>query len=264
MLKEKVKELTFAQLVLYISLFFVGIFYEYLSCALSVILLVWLCIRFVKRGELKVNVTATFVATGILALFYALSILWAIDSGAAVFGAAKFLPLFLYTLVLFQEEGGREKVIGGLPYVVTFMTVISVIGMYVPIVKAYFTVSERLSGFFQYPNTFALVMLVSFLLLLTRERVRILDYACMAVLIFGILYTGSRTVLVLSAVSGLAALFVTKNRRVRFVALGVVAIGAAGILLYCFITDNMWVLSRYLKFSVTESTFVGQGASLRE
>lgn len=257
-LKERAKSLTFAQLVLYISLFFVGVFYEYLSCALSIILLIWLAVRFVKKGELKVNITATLVVTAILVLFYALSILWAVDFGAAVFGFAKFLPLPLYTLVLFQEEGGREKVICGLPYVVTFMTVISVVGMYVPIVKAYFTVSERLSGFFQYPNTFALVMLVSFLLLITRERVGVIEYICMAILVFGIFYTGSRTVLVLSALSGFASLFITKDRKVKFVALGVVAIGAAGIFVYCLVTDNMWVLSRYLKFSVTESTFVGR------
>jgi len=257
-LKGRVKELTFAQLVLYISLFFVGVFYEYLSCVLSIVLLIWLSVRLVKKGELQINVTAILIATVVLVMFYTLSILWAIDSGAAVFGAAKFLPLPLYTLVLFQEEGGRERVIRGLPYVVSFMTVVSVIGMYIPIVKAYFTVSERLSGFFQYPNTFALVMLVSFLLLLTREELRGIDYVCMAILIFGILYTGSRTVLVLSALSGLAALFITKNRKVRFVALGVVALGAVGIVVYCLITDNMWVLSRYLKFSFTESTFVGR------
>ena len=65
------------------------------------------------------------------------------------------------------------------------------------VVSNLFLVSERLSGFFQYPNTFALFLLISELLLLKKINLKIIDYITLAVLIGGLLYTGSRTVFLL-------------------------------------------------------------------
>ena len=255
---DKIKNISFSQMILYLSLFFVGIFYEYLSSVLSVVLLVWLTVRLIKTGKLKVEMSVTFIAVSVLVISYAVTSIWALDRGTAIFGFFKFLPLFLYTLVLMQDGDGKEKVIFGLPYVITAMTVLSVIGMYIPIISNYFKVSERLSGFFQYPNTFALVILVAELLLLTRARVSIPDYVCMVVLLFGILYTGSRTVLILAIVSNIAALLINKNKKVRWITLICIVLGVVAALVYCFVTDNFWVLERYFKISFSESTFVGR------
>ena len=257
-INEKIKNISFAQIVLYLSLFFVGIFYEYLSCVLSVVILVWLTVKLFKKGSINIEVSVTFAVVAFMVLSYAVVSLWAVDSGVALFGFFKFFPVLLYSIVLMQEEGGRERAINGLPYVVTVMTVISVILMYLPFFSEYFKVSDRLSGFFQYPNTFALVLLVAELLLLTRERNIIADYICMVILVFGIFYTGSRTVLVLWAISNICAVLINKNKKVKWITLACIGGGAIAVVIYCFITDNFWVLERYLKISFTESTFVGR------
>ncbi len=257
-IKEQLKTLSFAEWVLYAALFFVGIFHVYLSCALSVVLLVWLWLRRRKARQMTLRVDMTVIAVAALVVGYAMTSLWAIDSGAAVFGFFKFLPLLLYSLVLMQEEGGREKVIAHLPYLVTAMTVLSIGCMYIPSLSSFFAVSGRLSGFVQYPNTFAIILLVAELLLITKERPRIWDYLCICVLLFGILYTGSRTVFVLAGVSNLAALLINKNKKVRFITLGCIGAGILLVLLYCLITDSFAVLTRYLNISTTQSTFVGR------
>lgn len=255
---SKLKTLSFAQCVLYISLFFVGIFHVYLSCILSVALLVWLGLRLLKKGKIDVQVDMTLISMSVLVIGYLITPIWAVDSGTAVFGFFKFLPVLLYTVVLMQEENGREKVINGLPYVITVMTVLSVVGMYIPIISAYFTVSERLGGFLQYPNSFAIILLTAELLLITKEKPLVLDYLCISVLLFGILYTGSRTVFILAGASNVVAMFLNKSKKVRLILLGCIGSGIVLVLLYCAIIGELGVLSRLLKISLNQSTFIGR------
>lgn len=255
---QKIKELSFSQIALYGALLCVGIFHEHLSCLLSIVLLVWLCLRLRRDGRLNVSVTLTAVAVAVLLVAYAISPLWAVDSGEAVFGFFKFLPVPLYLLVLMQQPQERERVIAGLPYMLTVTTVLSVALMYVPGLETYFAVAGRLSGPLQYPNTFAALLLVAELLLLTRDRWRWWDFPCIGVLLFGILYTGSRTVLIVAAAANVAALLINRNRRIRWIAAGGLALGVLAVVGYCVITHSFDVIGRYLNITLNSSTFVGR------
>ena len=255
---SKIKDLSFAQVVLYASLWCVGVFHEYLSCLLSVVLLIWLGLHLRRTRRLTVSVTMTAIAAAVLMAGYALSPLWAVDGGEAVFGFYKFLPIPLYLLVLMQQPDGRERAIAGLPYMLTVTTVISVGLMYIPGLETYFAVAGRLSGPLQYPNTFAALLLVAELLLLTKDKWRWWDFGCIAVLLFGILYTGSRTVLIVAAASNVAALLINRNKRIRWIAAGGLALGVLAVVGYCAVTGSFDVIGRYLNITLNSSTFVGR------
>ena len=210
---KNIPVLSAPQWMLYGALFCVGVFHVYLSCALSALMLVWLLVRLVRRGALTVSVSLTGIALAVLVGGYGVTPLWAVDGGDAVFGFFKFLPVLLYSLVLMQQEDGREQVVNGLPYGAVAMTVLSVIGMYIPGLSSFFTVADRLAGFVQYPNTFALILLVAQLLLVTKERPRVWDYVGVAVLLAGILYTGSRTVFAVALLANGAMLFTQAKRK---------------------------------------------------
>ncbi len=255
---DEIKKISFAEYALFAALFFVGIFHVYLSCILSIVLLIRLFICYRKKHFFLIRRDWTFISVVVLVFSYALVSLWAIDKGIAIFGFFKFLPLLLYLLVLMQEEGSKEKVIAHLPYLVTVMTLISVFCMQISVLQPYFAVSGRLSGFVQYPNTFAVILLVSELILLTKEKIQVVDYICITVLIFGILYTGSRTVLILAAVMNLIALIFSKNKTLRWIIFGCIGVGIVLVLAYCFIMDDFHILTRYLKISLSQSTFVGR------
>ncbi len=256
--KQTISTLIFAQAILYGALFCVGLFHVYAACGAAAVLLIWLTVRLCRGGSLRVAVTWTGVALTVTVAAYALTALWAVSGGDALFGFFKFLPVVLYTLVLMQEENGREQVMNGLPYAAALMTVLSAIGMGIPVLRDYVSVADRLGGFLQYPNTFALLLLVAQLWLITKSRPHWTDYVCTAVLLAGILYSGSRTVLVLTALANGVALLTNKNRRVRWITVGCIGGGVAAVMLYCLLTDNFGVLTRYLQFSLTESTFVGR------
>ena len=257
-LSDKCKELSFAQVVLYASFFFVGIFHEYLSCALAAVLLVWLLIEAVRHDRLTVEVTWPFVATVLLVLGYAVTPLWAIDSGEAVFGFFKFLPLPLYVLVLMQRQRDRERIIRALPYISTLITVVSIVCMYLPGLGEYFAVSGRLSGLVQYPNTFAMMLLVAELVLITSEHLSKKDVVCTLILLIGVVFTGSRTVFILTALFNVLALIFNKNKKVRLVALISMVAGVFLVFAVCLVTGNIAVVMRYFKISLTQSTFVGR------
>ncbi len=257
-LTKQLKKLSFAQILLYISLFVVGVFHVYLSCAVSIVLLIRIFILLKKNGSINLRVDMTFIAVSVLALAYLFSTLWAIDSGTAIFGFFKFLPLPLYALVLMQEPQCREKTLFGLPYVLSVMAVISIGLMYIPSLDTFFAVSGRLSGFLQYPNAFAIILLVGELLLITRDKLKIWDFLCIIISFFGILYTGSRTVFILAAASNFVALIFNKNKKVRFVTIGGIVLGIVAVLIYCLITDSFSVITRYLNIDFAESTFIGR------
>ena len=146
----------------------------------------------------------------------------------------------------------------GLPYAMAVMTVLSAVGMCIPATAEWFSVAGRLAGFLQYPNTFAVLLLVAELWLITSDRLRLPDYICLGILLFGLLFTGSRTVLVLAAAANAVALIANKNKKVRWISLGAIAAGVAAVLLYCLLADNLEVLGRYLNINLKESTFVGR------
>lgn len=248
------KKITYTDLVLWASLLLVGGFHEYISCALGAAMSIYLLIRLGKGEKLRIRRGMLSVSVAVLCLSYGLSCFWAIDTGMALIGFLKFLPLSLYMLCLWQEEKGTALVV--LPYLGAAMAVISGIGMQFAWGKSLFSVAGRLSGFFQYPNTFAIFLLTCELLLLKKEKKSIWDILTALVLVAGILYTGSRTAFVVSIAANGVMLFIQGNKKTRWIMIGGVL--AAVMAAVIFALNENSVLHRYLTISLTESTFVGR------
>ena len=255
MLKEKLKSFGFVNMLALFSLLWVGGFSEYVSCLISVAACGYLLYRLKKNG--KFTVRKDFLTSSVIALClgYALSCFWAVDRGMAFVGFLKFLPLALYLLCLQQEENSH-KLLTVLPFVGAAMAVISFVGMQLPLGKELFSVAGRLAGFFQYPNTFAIFLLVSQLLCLKKPEKTLWDYLLMAVLLVGLLLTGSRTAFVVAALANLAMLVAISGKNLRKILL--IGVAVAAVLAIGLLLGENSVLRRYLTISLTESTFVGR------
>ena len=154
---QKLKTIPFTDYILLLALLAVGGFHEYISCILCVAMGAWLLLR----REKKLQLGASPLSFGVLALClgYGIVCLWAVDKGMAFVGFFKFLPLLLFLLCRSREEK-ESKLLQWLPYVGAAMTVVSAIGMLIPATKEWFSVADRLAGFFQYPNVFAIFALI--------------------------------------------------------------------------------------------------------
>lgn len=143
---EKDRNIRFEKIILMLSLFFVGTFHEYLSCVLTIGMLLWTLGRILKKGKLRIYSNITVWTIGCIVLFYGLSIFWAVDSGMAFVGFLKFLPVMSYLFLLLQEEK-TDDIIAMLPYAGSAMTIMSVIGMQIPMFRSFFSVADRLAFF---------------------------------------------------------------------------------------------------------------------
>ncbi|MBO4433727.1 MAG: hypothetical protein J5852_09380, partial [Clostridia bacterium] len=186
-----------------VSILTLGLFHEWTSCVATVLLSVWLFSKAICDKEFSFNINLTFISIVLFVLMYGITAFWAIDKGMAFVGFLKFLPVLLFCACLYLQPETEEFVKRYLPLFIGAVVIICAALMQIPALKSYFSVAGRFAGCFQYPNTFALVVLVAELLAFNMPGNKYIKAAVIAVLLFGLLYTGSRTVLVLAVVSNI-------------------------------------------------------------
>lgn len=235
-----------------------GLFHEFIACIAGIVLCIYLCVCINKNKKLSVYINISSVAVCLIVLFYGISCFWALDSGIALFGFLKFLPLFLFLIVLMQQKKSVEEYFEVIPYIASIMTFVSAILMQIPALTKWFSVAGRLSGFFQYSNTFAIFLLMALIILATKENHKKIDLLLIPVILFGIVYSGSRTVFVLMLVSVMALIVFNKNKKYRTILFGGVVVVVGFAVLYATVTDNFSSIGRFLTLSLKESTFVGR------
>lgn len=257
-IKEFLSDTYAAEWILLLSLVLSGGFNEYVGCVLSAIISVLLIVKIAQNRNLVVNINITSLSIAVITLLYLISCFYAIDSGMAFVGFLKFLPVLLYMLLLMQDKGIKEHLIALLPYVALALGVLSLVLVFIPATRDYFTVSDRLAGFFQYPNTFALFLLVGELTALSKEKLKPIDIISALLLIILLLFTGSRAVFILAIFSNVLIIFFRKGKKVKILLGIVVAVLAVAVLLMLPLFNNSEIFSRYFTISFTESTFVGR------
>lgn len=231
-----------------------GGFYPFLSIPVSGLLIFQLLRE--RKKPLRVYMCPGGAALLGMLLCFGLTILWAVDRGMAPFGLISFLPVALLGLVLMQlEPEEKSGLYRGVPLSAAVMTCASIPLTFVPAFRETLMPDNRLAGFMEYPNTYALFLLVGVILSLTREEFRKRDYLMAAISMLGILLSGSRTTFIL-LVLALGVICLT-GRRIRLWA------GAFGILVLTVtvstVASRLGVFQeggRYLTTSAQSSTFL--------
>lgn len=258
MIYKHILKLNFSSTFLALSILIMGLFHEFLSCIASIILCIYLIVFAIKNGGIKLNLNLASVSIITISAFYGISALWAIDSGMALIGFFKFLPLPLFMLAIMQQNESAEEAFNIIPLIAALMTIISLILSFIPKLHRVFVPAERLSGFFQYANTYALFMLISLIITATKEKLKVIDYIYIPLLILGIVLSGSRTVFVLTVISVAAMLIFSKNKKTKIILLIFAVAAILFSVVYAAITNNFDNIGRFLKTSFEESTFLGR------
>jgi len=237
--------------------FCIGIYHVWASALLSLVILT--CLVYQSRKQpLRLPNHLGFWAAVVTVAAYALCSLWAVDKALAPFGAVKLLPVPLFFLLCDnrpEEESRAARRL--LPYVGAVSVALSLILGCIPALQAYFYVNSRLAGFFQYPNTFAVYLLLGLIVGLQSDMPPIWKYSVATVNLCGIFLSGSRTVFFLLAAYTIVLIFIGQGR-VRFLpaaALAAAALAAAG---YGAMTGSLTTISRFLSASLSSSTLLGR------
>lgn len=246
------------RVIMAVSLLAVGLFYELTSAVVSAVLFVWL-VLLAKRQKLGFRRNAASVTAIAVYIGYCVSILWSVDKGLSVWGVAKYLPVPLMALCLLQTDSDeRSTVLNDLPWIGAVTVLVSFALQFIPSLHGLFTSSDRLAGFFQYPNTFACFMLLGLeILILNEEKINVWRVLCAIVLVFGLIQSGSRTVFVLAIPVLLVSLFIRLRKKPKVLVIGAVSVAAVFIVMILALGGS-YSVSHLLALSTSESTLLGR------
>ena len=231
-----------------------GLYFEWGS-AVATLCLTLLLIWYGRRGGLKLQWSPSWIAVLVLTGAYLLSSLWAADRGLAPWGFVKLLPLVPFALCCMQAgSDGRQRLLEDLPAIGGVMTVLSFLLQFIPALQRSFSIAGRLGGFFQYPNTFACFLLLGLAVLLCRAQREKRDWLWAALLVFGLLQAGSRTVIVLAVPVLLAGLLLHHDRVRLLLPMAGGGAAATGVLALL----RIGAAGRVLEITPSASTFLGR------
>ncbi|MBR6902679.1 MAG: O-antigen ligase family protein [Clostridia bacterium] len=243
---------------LFASILAIGLFHEWTSCVASVLLTVWLFFNVIRDKKLTFNINLTLISVVFIVLMYGISAFWALDRGMAVIGFFKFLPVLLFTFCLYLKEDTESLIKRYIPIFMGIVVIVFAALMQIPALKDYFSVAGRFSGTFQYPNSFAIVVLAAQLLAFSAPVKKYIKTVLIAVLLFGIFYTGSRTVLVLALLSNAAMLIyrIRFSKKTALISSAVFAVVLGVSLTLAFLRISPF--DRILTINFGASTFIGR------
>lgn len=257
-LKSFLHDKGFVRIFLAASLLTVGLFYEFLSCAASALMCVYLIYTIKKNGCFVFRTSLGGITVIFISLMYGVSAFWAVDPGMAFIGFLKFIPITLLTLIIMQFKNDGMDYLDILPSTAAIMTVVSEVLSLIPPISEIFAPAGRLSGFLQYSNTFALILLVSIIITAEKDKLNILDYIYLVIFSLGILLSGSRTVFALTLLTVVLIIVFNKGKKLKLTLLIIITASTAASVLYALLSGNFDTIGRFLTTSLGESTFVGR------
>lgn len=211
--------------------------------------------------KIIIPLNITTYSLGIIFLGYIVSVFVAQDRGMALLGVLRWVVLMgFWVLWNNLESSSKRKIINNIPDIAVFLTVITILAYFIPSAKEYLYQANRMGGVFQYSNTYALFLLVAIVLIFYQEEQRYGKYGTyikcidLGILISGIVFCGSRSVMVLSVLL-IIILIITEhgNRKLWISSLGI-TIGLTCVIQMIFHLD----IQRLLKITLNSSTLNGR------
>lgn len=236
-----------------------GGYFLYVSAFMTILLFPLEIYYIWKTKEIAVPLDVNFIAIFIVVMSYLAATVWAVDSGMALMGFVKFFPVLLFLSILIRYKELKEKIIEYIPIFGCIMTILSFVMMQFDVFKKYVSVAGRLAGFFQYPNTYALFMLVCFIIVIDKIKVNHIDwfYVGYAVVsLVGIYLSGSRTVFLITVFLLIGLVILKKELRSLLIP-GIVVLVIVFIAI-AFAQSGVEGISRYTTISLKSSTFLGR------
>ncbi|MBQ7203415.1 MAG: O-antigen ligase family protein [Eubacterium sp.] len=246
-----------AALIICIGAFCVGLFNEFVCAAFGIAVAALLLVKAAKQKKLSIGLNLALISVCAVSFGFLVTALWGVDKYYSLLGFTKFLPLVLfYVYVTQKDENEALKSLDLVPLAGAVMTVLSGVLSLAVKNKELFLVKGRLSGFFQYPSTFALFLIIG-IIVLSNQKLSVPNGIIGAVLIAGVFLSGSRTSFIVLALVVLALVFTAQNKAFRRFALIAFVLVLVGAVVYSLV-DSDSPVARFLKISLSSVTLKGR------
>lgn len=236
-----------------------GGYFGFASSIVSVLGLIFISVFLIKNQKFQISWCVSSISIYVFAIMYFVVCIWAIDQGMALMGALKILPVAIFLFLICQNIEEREKIINLLPMLGSLMTLFSFVMMQFAIFKPIVSVAGRLAGFFQYPNTYALFMLVCLVISIWRVNLKKVDWIEIVYIVlevFGIYMSGSRIVFALTLFT-IVLVAAMKREKIKTLIAILLTLALAGAVLF-FTEGGREVILRIFGVSTGFSTLFGR------
>ena len=227
-----------------VSLILLGGFYEWNATIIGMSILVEILFFYQKKKPIyQREKNIFFWIPGIIFVWMIGVSFWALDRSEHMLGILRgvILLFWLYRCFLMEEEE-KKKIFKIIPYIGAIMVGVGGISLAQESLAAYFWQARRFGGFFQYPNTCALFLMIGLVLQIDKlveknsqyrkqaliqnvnckyfnevnKSYTVLEVVVLMVLIVGLFLTGCRSVLLLFLLWGIYKAVKIKELRVPF------------------------------------------------
>lgn len=194
----------------------------------------------------------------IIELCLVISTITAVDKGMNLIGIIRFVPIVLWSILAMQySEEERKSALDAIPHMGCITVVVGIVAFLLPSMREWFWAAERLGGYFQYSNTCAVFFLLG-MMIIGEQKERI-DKIQWTILFWGILLSGSRTVMLLLLVVLLIQFFPKKTeKKVRMLMVGNVIAAVVAAVIMVGLIGNYQNLARLATVFTSNSTFYGR------
>lgn len=226
------KELKLQKLILLImlvSLIWAGGYYEYTSAVLGGCIMLCLAGVFIKfndgeKNNSKLSLNSGVVFSGLLTLFYIVSIFYAADSGMAFIGVVKKSAVLIFAvLILFIDEKEKKNLVRLLPHMACIICFTGVAGTV--FFKDLIIKNGRFSGTIGYANAFALIMLLGIIVaVLKLNKKDIVNSIEIIIMFAGLWFSASRFTIVLFMITMILLILHISSKKTKAVISGAVVV----------------------------------------
>lgn len=255
-MKSLFEENRILKLLFVLSFFLFGLFHEFTAILFLFFEFLYIGYLFHKK-DIVVYDNINFMFMLFIVFMYLFVVLFAIDRGMALIGFLRQLSILMFLIILMQySKQERNELLLLIPLLGIVMIGISVMGYFIPVMNKFFIVNQRIAGFFQYPNTFALFLLIGFVILYKHKDIYAMNNVLLLILLIGIVLTGSRIIYVLTA---FMLIYVVKDDPgyIKKILVFAGALVAMIVIVNLFKID-IKVLKRLTQFSFSSSTLLGR------
>lgn len=257
----KNKNLIWTEKLLVVSFFLFpflwGIFYDGIACLVGIFFCVLLIghVKYTKKFVFEYSIKT--VAFFCILVGYIFACFFAIDKGMAWLGIGKIMAVTIFYLLVLQiKKEVVEMCIQTVYYTGIVMVLICVVAYFIPNIKDLFFQARRMGGFFQYSNSFAFFLLIGIVLILVKDVYKKWDILKLAILLLGLLWSGSRSVLFLFGISIFILAWKKRTHRKWIVILGITTL--LFIIAYTMLTGDVQNIGRIFTTSLQSSTLLGR------
>lgn len=216
---------------------------------LDIVLLCLMLYKINKNKSFIFTKDIKFIFILLWSLSYLLTMFWSVDTELSWLGFLKFftVPLFLVTVMQYKYTTEQKSKcfdmvakIGAL--MVAIILIVSLFERIITGENTLFFYQNRLAGFFNYANSFALFLLIGIIITGFKKELKLIDFVVISLLLIGILLTNSRAIMLITAFAYLLILIFNKeSRKKNFINLGIMIVVAA---IVTFIMKNLGVSNR--------------------